>query len=48
MPVVGYLGAQSADDDYKYNAVPFLGGLRETGYVEGGTWWSSTADSAAA
>jgi putative ABC transport system substrate-binding protein len=35
MPVIGYLGAQSADDDYKNNIVPFLGGLKETGYVEG-------------
>jgi putative tryptophan/tyrosine transport system substrate-binding protein len=35
LPVIGYLGAQSADDDYKYNTVPFLGGLKETGYIEG-------------
>ena len=35
MPVIGYLGAQSADDDYKNLTVPFLQGLRETGYVEG-------------
>jgi putative tryptophan/tyrosine transport system substrate-binding protein len=35
MPVIGYLGAQSADDDYKNVTVPFLQGLRETGYVEG-------------
>jgi putative tryptophan/tyrosine transport system substrate-binding protein len=35
MPVIGYLGAQSADDDYKIRAVPFLQGLKETGYVEG-------------
>jgi putative ABC transport system substrate-binding protein len=35
MPVIGYLGAQSADDEYKNNIVPFLQGLKETGYVEG-------------
>jgi putative tryptophan/tyrosine transport system substrate-binding protein len=35
MPVIGYLGAQSADDDYKRVTVPFLQGLKETGYVEG-------------
>jgi putative ABC transport system substrate-binding protein len=35
MPVIGYLTAQSADDDYKYVTVPFLQGLKETGYVEG-------------
>jgi putative tryptophan/tyrosine transport system substrate-binding protein len=35
MPVVGYLTAQSADDDYKIATVPFLQGLKETGYVEG-------------
>src|SRR5271169_3435319 len=35
LPVIGYLGAQSADDDYKIVTVPFLQGLRETGYVEG-------------
>jgi putative tryptophan/tyrosine transport system substrate-binding protein len=35
MPVIGYLGSQSADDDYKNNTVPFLQGLKETGYVEG-------------
>jgi putative ABC transport system substrate-binding protein len=34
MPVIGYLGAQSADDD-KNVAIPFLQGLKETGYVEG-------------
>jgi putative ABC transport system substrate-binding protein len=34
VPVIGYLGAQSADDD-KNVAVPFLQGLKETGYVEG-------------
>ena len=35
MPVIGYLGTQSADDDYKDVTVPFLRGLKETGYVEG-------------
>jgi putative ABC transport system substrate-binding protein len=35
MPVVGFLSAQSADDDYKNYTVPFLQGLKETGYVEG-------------
>jgi putative ABC transport system substrate-binding protein len=35
MPVVGYLSSQSADDDYKNVTVPFLQGLKETGYVEG-------------
>ncbi len=35
LPVIGWLGAQSADDDYKNLTVPFLQGLKETGYVEG-------------
>jgi putative ABC transport system substrate-binding protein len=34
-PVIGYLGSQSADDEYKNFTVPFLQGLKETGYVEG-------------
>ena len=34
MPVVGYLSPQSADDDKNF-IVPFLQGLKETGYVEG-------------
>jgi putative ABC transport system substrate-binding protein len=34
MPVIGYLGSLSADDDYKNFTVPFLQGLKETGYVE--------------
>jgi putative ABC transport system substrate-binding protein len=34
-PVVGYLGSQSADVEYKNLTVPFLQGLKETGYVEG-------------
>jgi putative ABC transport system substrate-binding protein len=34
-PVIGYLGAQSADDGYKNVTVPFLQGLKEAGYVEG-------------
>jgi putative ABC transport system substrate-binding protein len=33
--VIGFLSAQSADDDYKNITVPFLQGLKETGYVEG-------------
>src|SRR6516162_4121036 len=35
VPVIGYLGVQSADDDYKNVTVPFLQSLKETGYVEG-------------
>ena len=35
VPVIGFLSAQSADDDYKNYTVPFLQGLKETGYVEG-------------
>ena len=35
MPVIGYLGAQSADDDYENVTVPFFQGLKETGYVVG-------------
>jgi putative tryptophan/tyrosine transport system substrate-binding protein len=35
IPVVGYLSPQSADDDFKNCTVPFLQGLKETGYVEG-------------
>jgi len=35
MPVVGWLGAQSADDEHKNATVPFLQGLKETGYIEG-------------
>jgi putative tryptophan/tyrosine transport system substrate-binding protein len=35
MPVIGYLNVQSADDDYKNLIVPFLQGLKETGYVDG-------------
>jgi putative tryptophan/tyrosine transport system substrate-binding protein len=35
MPVIGYLGTQSADDDYKNFTVPFVQGLKETGYVVG-------------
>jgi putative tryptophan/tyrosine transport system substrate-binding protein len=34
MPVIGYLGSQSADDIKNFN-VAFLQGLKETGYVEG-------------
>jgi hypothetical protein len=36
VPVIGYLGTGSpTDDDYKNITVPFLQGLKETGYVEG-------------
>src|SRR5580704_17636049 len=35
MPVIGLLSPQSADDDYKNVTVPFLQGLKETGYVDG-------------
>src|SRR6516164_2920310 len=35
VPVIGWLSAGSADDDYKNFIVPFLQGLKETGYVEG-------------
>ena len=35
VPVVGFLGSQSADLEYNLFAVPFLQGLKETGYVEG-------------
>jgi putative ABC transport system substrate-binding protein len=35
VPVIGFLSAQSADDDYKFSTVPFLQGLKESGYVEG-------------
>jgi putative ABC transport system substrate-binding protein len=36
MPVIGFLIDQSADDDFKnITAVPFLQGLKETGYVDG-------------
>ena len=34
MPVIGYISTQSAED-YKIDTVPFLQGLKETGYVEG-------------
>ena len=35
LPVIGFLSPQSADDDYKNYIVPFLQGLKETGYVDG-------------
>ena len=35
VPVIGYLGTQSADDDYKYVTIPFLQGLKETGLCGG-------------
>ena len=33
LPVIGYLGSPFPDDEYV--TVPFLQGLKETGYVEG-------------
>ena len=35
LPVIGLLSSQSAEVDYKDVTVPFLQGLKETGYVEG-------------
>jgi putative ABC transport system substrate-binding protein len=35
LPVIGYLGVGSADVDFKNFTIPFLQGLKETGYVEG-------------
>jgi putative ABC transport system substrate-binding protein len=35
LPVIGYLSPQSAEVEYKNVTVPFLQGLKETGYVEG-------------
>ena len=35
VPVIGFLSLQSADDEFKNITVPFLQGLKETGYVEG-------------
>jgi putative tryptophan/tyrosine transport system substrate-binding protein len=35
VPVVGFLSTQSATDEYKIIAVPFLQGLKESGFVEG-------------
>ena len=35
LPVVRFLSPQTTDDDYKNFTVPFLQGLKETGYVEG-------------
>jgi putative tryptophan/tyrosine transport system substrate-binding protein len=34
LPVIGYLSPQSADDS-KFLTVPFLQGLKETGYIDG-------------
>jgi putative ABC transport system substrate-binding protein len=33
MPVIGFLGTQSAEAEYKDVTVPFFQGLKETGYV---------------
>jgi putative ABC transport system substrate-binding protein len=35
VPVIGFLSAQSAEVDYKAVTVPFIQGLKETGYVVG-------------
>jgi hypothetical protein len=35
LPLIGFLNPRSADDDYTDVIVPFLQGLKETGYVEG-------------
>ncbi len=35
VPVIGFLGSQSADLEYKLFTVPFLRGLEETGFVVG-------------
>jgi putative ABC transport system substrate-binding protein len=35
MPVIGFLSAQSAELDHKNFTIPFLQGLKETGYVDG-------------
>jgi putative ABC transport system substrate-binding protein len=35
LPVIGLLSAQSAEVDYKDVTVPFLQGLKETGFVDG-------------
>src|SRR5262245_13226679 len=35
LPVIGYLSIESADDEHENFIVPFLQGLKETGYVEG-------------
>jgi putative tryptophan/tyrosine transport system substrate-binding protein len=35
MPVIGVLNPQSADDNNRFVTVPFLQGLKETGFVEG-------------
>jgi putative tryptophan/tyrosine transport system substrate-binding protein len=35
VPVIGYLGTLTADDEYKNLTVPFLQGLKQAGYVEG-------------
>src|SRR6516225_3289678 len=34
-PVIGFLSSQSAELDYKVVTIPFLQGLKETGYVGG-------------
>ena len=43
LPVIGYLGTQSADNDYMNFTVPFLQGLKGTGMSTARTWQSNTA-----
>jgi hypothetical protein len=33
LPVIGFLSSQSADDDFVNVTVPFLQGLKDSGYV---------------
>jgi putative ABC transport system substrate-binding protein len=35
LPVIGWLGPESGDEVYKNFTIPFLQGLKETGYAEG-------------
>jgi putative ABC transport system substrate-binding protein len=35
VPVIGFLSTQSAEIEYNNTTIPFLQGLKETGYVEG-------------
>jgi putative tryptophan/tyrosine transport system substrate-binding protein len=35
MPVIGFLNAQSPEVEYKVATIPFLQGLKESGFVEG-------------
>src|SRR5262249_33693760 len=50
LPLIGYLGSPTAEDEDKIRTVPFFQGLKETGYVEGQNvaveyrWAKSEAD----